>query len=85
MNPSEPTMATPAKLIFTINEISSREGFVVTCRRRLLESRNSLRFNVKILLNYVKAVAIGVDGDENSGILTPLFDLESDDFNLHFV
>jgi hypothetical protein len=53
MNPSEPTMATPAKLIFTINEISSREGFVVTSRRRLVESRNSLRFNVKILLIYV--------------------------------
>jgi hypothetical protein len=85
MNPSEPTMATPAKLIFTINEISSREGFVVTCRRRLLESRNSLRFNVKILLNYVKAVAIGVDGDENSGILTPLFESDTDNFNLHFV
>jgi len=53
MNPSEPTMAMPAKLIFTINEISSREGFVVTSRRRLVESRNSLRFNVKILLIYV--------------------------------
>jgi hypothetical protein len=53
MNPSEPTMTTPAKLIFTINEISSREGFVVTSRRRLVESRNSLGFNVKILLIYV--------------------------------
>lgn len=50
MNPSEPTTATPRKLIFTINEISSREGFVVTWRRRLVESINSRRFNHEILL-----------------------------------
>jgi hypothetical protein len=52
MNPSEPTMATPAKLIFTISEISSREGFVVTSRRRFVESRNSREFNAQILLAF---------------------------------
>ncbi len=51
MNPSEPTMATPRKLIFTINEISSREGFVVTCRSLLAESTNSRAFNLLILLS----------------------------------
>ena len=50
MNPSEPTIATPRKLIFTINEISSREGFVVTWSSRLVESINSRRFNDEILL-----------------------------------
>ncbi len=51
MNPSEPTMATPRKLIFTINEISSREGFVVTCTSLLVPSTNSRAFNLLILLS----------------------------------
>jgi hypothetical protein len=46
MNPIEPTIATPRKLIFTINDTSSRDGFVVTCNNRLVESRNSRTFNV---------------------------------------
>jgi len=60
MNPSEPTMATPAKLIFTINEISSREGFVVTSKSRLVESRNSRRFNPEILLIFASELLLGV-------------------------
>ncbi len=50
IKPSEPTIATPAKLIFTINEISSLEGFVVTIRRRLTESINSRGVKLQILL-----------------------------------
>jgi hypothetical protein len=49
MNPSEPTIATPRKLILIINDTSSREGFVVTMRRRLADSINSRRFNEHIL------------------------------------
>jgi len=30
MNPSDPTIATPKKLIFIMSETSSREGLVVT-------------------------------------------------------
>jgi hypothetical protein len=60
MNPSEPTMAIPAKLIFTIKEISSREGFVVTSRRRLVESRNSRIFNSGILLVFASELLLWV-------------------------
>jgi hypothetical protein len=69
MNPSEPTIATPAKLIFTIKEISSREGFVVTTRRRLVESMNSRGFNVEILLIYVAELLLWLSAE----IRTPLF------------
>jgi hypothetical protein len=58
MNPREPTIATPRKLIFTINEISSREGFVVTWRSRLVESINSRRFNDEILLIHSTKVSL---------------------------
>ncbi len=44
MNPREPAIMTPKKLIFTINDTSSRDGFVVTCSSRLVESMNSLKF-----------------------------------------
>jgi hypothetical protein len=60
MNPSEPTIATPAKLILTIKESSSREGFVVTMRRRLDESMNSRKFKVEILLLHVTELLLSL-------------------------
>jgi hypothetical protein len=44
-NPSEPIIVIPRKLTFTINETSSLEGFVVTSKSRLAESRNSRGVN----------------------------------------
>jgi hypothetical protein len=52
MNPSDPTITTPKKLIFSINDNSSEDGFVVTWKRRFVESINSLRFNTWILLGF---------------------------------
>jgi hypothetical protein len=69
MNPSEPTIATPRKLIFTISDISSREGFVVTWRRRLVESINSRRFNDGILLIHAAEVLLSLSVE----MKTPLF------------